>query len=151
MWQNLRKSLKTDKKEASDLISWSPVRLSFLVNFSQPANPTGLLVREKNSFFLSPPSSQFPLGNLIKNPSIPYSQKTWIPGLRECVGVIIPSPGTINIDLLGSYTPWQWYFVDSLFLYPFALGGPLGWIPAEKPAVSGGDLGQPFGPQVSVV
>ena len=46
---------------------------------------------------LPPPSHTVVLGYLLKNPLFfLYSQKARIPGLRECVGVIIPNPCTLN-------------------------------------------------------
>ena len=47
------------------------------------------------------PSSSFPPSLFLQ------SQETQIPGLRECVGVIIPNPCTLNRTFTGTYTPWR--------------------------------------------
>ena len=55
-----------------------------------------------NPFLPFSPSTQLPLGFCSKTPLTLYSQETRIPGLRECVGVIIPIPCTLNRTFLGT-------------------------------------------------
>ena len=52
--------------------------------------------RKKIILLFFPTSIQFSLGICSKTPLPLYSQETRIPGLRECVGVIIPNPCTLN-------------------------------------------------------
>ena len=78
-------------------VPWCPFSVSSDNQLFQQYRPT----RGKKNIPPFPPSIQFSLGYLLKNPSL-YSQKTRIPGWRECVGVIIPSPCTLNRTFTGT-------------------------------------------------
>ena len=53
-------------------------------------------LQKKNSFLFSLPPYSSLWGVCLKPPLTLYSQETWIPWLRECVGEIIPNPCTLN-------------------------------------------------------
>ena len=76
--------------------------MSIFGQFCQSAQHS--LEEKKKSFLLSlSPLHTVVSGVLFKNPSHSiYSQETQIPGLRECVGVIIPSPCTLNRTFIGT-------------------------------------------------
>ena len=101
IWQNSEKDSEKNVHLSYALMPWFVkfdtclIRLTFFGGFWQSAHP-GLLFhwRETNSFFLSPPPLSCSCSGGVSLSL--YSQKAQIPGLRECMGVIIPNPCTLN-------------------------------------------------------
>jgi hypothetical protein len=73
-------------------------RLTIFGWFWQSAHPNCWFTGDErfHSSFPPLPLTQFFWGVCSKAPLSLYSQKARIPGLRECVGVIIPNPCTLN-------------------------------------------------------
>ena len=103
------RSVKTDR-----ISRWSPIwpgpwcpnlsRLTFLSQFWQFAQSNNILFHLRKKFIPPfPPPHTVLSGVFVQNsPLTLYSQKTRVPGWRECVGVIIPSPCTLNRTFTGT-------------------------------------------------
>ena len=90
-------------------LTWSPDQLDYpflgwlpiWVNSHIQLIQQGWTIGEKKTILPSPPFLTVVSGVSDQKSPIPlYSQETRIPGLRECVGAIIPSPGTLNRTFL---------------------------------------------------